>query len=81
MTVKDTKAPVVTILGETNMTLECGVDTYTELGATAYDACQGDMTSQLHTYGTGANPMPWHLQHPVRRVGRLRQHRPWPCAR
>ncbi|MFL5350791.1 MAG: immunoglobulin-like domain-containing protein [Hyalangium sp.] len=55
VTVMDTKAPVVTINGEANMTLECGVDTYTELGATAYDACQGDMTSQLHTYGNGAN--------------------------
>lgn len=55
VTVKDTKAPVVTINGDANMTLECGVDAYTELGATAYDACQGDMTSQLHTYGNGAN--------------------------
>ncbi|MBN1204448.1 MAG: DUF5011 domain-containing protein [Myxococcaceae bacterium] len=56
VTVKDTQAPVVTILGEANMVLECNVDTYTELGATAYDACQGDMTSQLRTYGNGANP-------------------------
>lgn len=55
VTVKDTKAPVVTIIGDTAMTLECGVDTYIEQGATAYDACQGDMTSQLHTYGNGAN--------------------------
>lgn len=55
VTVRDTKAPVVTIRGEANMTLECGVDTYTELGATAYDACQGDMTAQLNTYGNGAN--------------------------
>jgi len=55
VTVRDTQAPVVTILGEANMTLECGVDTYTELGATAYDACQGDMTAQLNTYGNGAN--------------------------
>jgi hypothetical protein len=53
--VQDTLAPVVTINGQAEMTLECGVDTYTELGATAYDACQGDMTSQLHTYGNGAN--------------------------
>jgi hypothetical protein len=56
VTVKDTQAPVVTIRGEANLDLECGVDTYTELGATAYDACQGDMTSQLQTYGNGANP-------------------------
>lgn len=55
VTVRDTKAPVVTVRGEANMTLECGVDTYTEPGATAYDACQGDMTAQLNTYGNGAN--------------------------
>lgn len=55
VTVQDTQAPVVTINGEAEMTLECGVDTYTELGATAYDACQGDMTDQLNIYGNGAN--------------------------
>jgi YVTN family beta-propeller protein len=54
--VKDTKAPAVTILGQANMDLECGVDTYTELGATAYDACQGDVTRLVQTYGNGANP-------------------------
>jgi hypothetical protein len=56
VTVRDTRAPVVTLNGEANMTLECNVDTYTELGATAYDACQGDMTSQINIYGNGANP-------------------------
>ncbi len=56
VTVKDTQAPVVTIRGQANMDLECGVDTYTELGATAYDACQGDMTRSVQTYGNGANP-------------------------
>ncbi|WP_224368858.1 immunoglobulin-like domain-containing protein [Hyalangium versicolor] len=56
VTVKDTKAPVLTINGEADMTLECGVDIYTELGAKAYDACQGDLTSQVRTYGNGANP-------------------------
>jgi hypothetical protein len=55
VTVRDTQAPVVTINGQAEMTLECGVDTYTELGATAYDACQGDMTDRLNTYGSGAN--------------------------
>jgi hypothetical protein len=55
VTVQDTRAPVVTIMGQADMTLECNVDTYTELGATAYDACQGDMTSQLNIYGNGAN--------------------------
>jgi hypothetical protein len=46
---------VVTINGAASMTLECGVDTYTELGATALDACQGDMTSSINIYGNGAN--------------------------
>lgn len=55
LTVQDTQAPVVTINGSANMELECGVDTYTELGATAYDECQGDMTSALQIYGSGAN--------------------------
>jgi large repetitive protein len=55
VTVRDTVAPVVTITGEASMTLECGVDTYTEQGATAYDACHGDMTSAINIYGNGAN--------------------------
>ena len=55
VTVKDTQAPVITMRGEAYQELECGLDTYTELGATAYDACQGDMTSAVHTYGNGAN--------------------------
>jgi streptogramin lyase len=55
VTVKDTQAPVITMRGEAFLDLECGVDTYTELGATADDACQGDMTSALQTYGNGAN--------------------------
>ena len=55
VTVQDTRAPVVTLNGQADMTLECNVDTYTELGATAYDACQGDMTSQINIYGNGAS--------------------------
>jgi len=55
VTVKDTQAPVITMRGEAYQELECRVDTYTELGATAYDACQGDMTSSVQTYGNGAN--------------------------
>ncbi|MDY7229082.1 immunoglobulin-like domain-containing protein [Hyalangium rubrum] len=55
VTVRDSKGPVVTVNGQANMELECKVDTYTELGATAYDACQGDMTSAINIYGSGAN--------------------------
>ena len=35
--VVDTTPPVITLNGEAEVTLECGVDTYTELGASAYD--------------------------------------------
>ncbi len=37
--VVDTTAPVITLNGDAMVTLECGVDAYTELGATASDAC------------------------------------------
>ncbi len=39
VTVQDTTAPVITLNGPASITLECGVDTYTEQGATASDAC------------------------------------------
>lgn len=37
--VVDTTPPVITLNGDAMVTLECGVDTYTELGATASDVC------------------------------------------
>ncbi len=43
ITVEDTTDPVVSIIGDENMTLECGVDDYVELGATATDVCWGDL--------------------------------------
>ena len=39
VTVIDNIAPVITLNGNTGVTLECGVDTYTEQGATATDNC------------------------------------------
>ena len=42
--VKDTIAPVLTLNGAASLTLECGVDTYTELDATAYDAGNPSVT-------------------------------------
>ena len=36
---EDTTPPIITLNGPDEMTLECGVDTYTELGATVSDAC------------------------------------------
>ncbi|MBD3267069.1 DUF5011 domain-containing protein, partial [bacterium] len=58
--VKDTLAPTITLNGSTNITLECNVDSYTELGAVAEDLIDpnvnvvigGDAvdTSSLGTY-------------------------------
>ena len=45
--VVDTTAPVLTLVGANPQTLECSVDSYTELGATALDACDGDVTSSI----------------------------------
>ena len=45
--VVDTTAPVLALVGANPQTLECSVDSYTELGATALDACDGDVTSSI----------------------------------
>ncbi len=37
--VADTTPPMITLNGDAMVTLECGVDSYVELGATASDAC------------------------------------------
>lgn len=39
VTVEDTTAPVITLNGASNVTLECNVDAYVEPGAVANDAC------------------------------------------
>jgi hypothetical protein len=39
--VPDTTPPVITLNGASSITLECGVNTYTEAGATAVDDCDG----------------------------------------
>lgn len=44
--VVDTTAPVITILGNNPETVELG-STYTDAGATAYDAHDGDLTSSI----------------------------------
>ncbi|MDQ1256091.1 MAG: hypothetical protein QG656_687, partial [Candidatus Hydrogenedentes bacterium] len=46
--VEDTMPPVITIVGDASITLERG-DTYVEAGATALDACQGDLTGSIVT--------------------------------
>jgi hypothetical protein len=44
--VVDTELPIITLLGDNPMTVECG-DAYVEPGATAADACTGDMTASI----------------------------------
>jgi hypothetical protein len=46
VTVIDTTAPVISLVGADPQTIECG-DTYTELGATATDVCCGDLTGDI----------------------------------
>ncbi|AKJ04590.1 kelch repeat-containing protein [Archangium gephyra] len=50
--VVDTRAPVLTLNGLAALTLRRGVDTYTEQGATASDACQGDLSAQVAISGS-----------------------------
>jgi large repetitive protein len=50
--VTDTTAPAITRLGNATVTVEC-TDTYTDAGATAADACDGDVTASIVT----ANPV------------------------
>ncbi|HYO55272.1 kelch repeat-containing protein [Archangium sp.] len=55
VTVTDTRPPVLTLNGADTVTLECGVDTYSDPGATAADVCAGNLSSQVQVSGT-VNP-------------------------
>jgi len=44
--ITDTRPPVITMLGEDFITVECG-DVYMDVGATAMDACDGDVSSDI----------------------------------
>ena len=44
--VTDTTAPVITLVGDTQITVEVG-STYTDLGATASDNYDGDITADI----------------------------------
>jgi hypothetical protein len=52
VSVQDTTAPALSLVGPSSLTLECGVDTYTEQGATAADACSGDLTGAIAISGS-----------------------------
>ena len=47
----DTTLPVVTVIGNSILNLNVG-DTYTEVGATAYDDVDGDISAKIITTGT-----------------------------
>lgn len=44
VTIKDTTPPAITLNGAAAMTLECGVDSYAEPGASATDSCEGALS-------------------------------------
>jgi len=59
ITVEDTTPPVITLLGDAEITLECGIDEYEEFGATVEDICDPSPTLEIdasevdtHTPGT-----------------------------
>lgn len=52
--VVDAEAPVISVLGDNPMTIECG-GAYAEAGATATDTCDGDLTAALVTDSSGVN--------------------------
>jgi hypothetical protein len=47
VSVSDTLAPSIALNGAAAMKLECGVDSYSELSATAADACSGNLTGAI----------------------------------
>jgi uncharacterized protein YjbI with pentapeptide repeats len=50
--VKDDIGPVITLIGPASITLEAGIDAYTELNATASDNVDNDITSDIVISGT-----------------------------
>ncbi|MBP8128162.1 MAG: DUF5011 domain-containing protein [Candidatus Hydrogenedentes bacterium] len=49
--VRDTTAPQLLLIGSASISLECG-GTFADPGATADDACDGDLTAAIQTTGT-----------------------------
>lgn len=52
VSVEDTLPPMLSLLGSPTVTLECGSGGYVEPGATASDACHGDLTSAIAISGS-----------------------------
>jgi hypothetical protein len=53
--VQDTLAPAITLHGPSTSTLECGLETFTDPGASAMDVCAGDVSGRIAVSGT-VNP-------------------------
>jgi hypothetical protein len=62
VSVTDTLPPTLSLLGESTVILECGAS-YVEQGATASDACHGDLTGAITT--TGSVDVTTHGTYPV----------------
>jgi hypothetical protein len=54
VTIRDSFPPVLVLNGASEMTLECGVDTWVDPGAVATDGCSG--TLEVHRYNSGQDP-------------------------
>lgn len=54
--VADRLAPIIALNGSASVSLECGVEAYAEAGATAIDACSGDLTGRLQIDASRVNP-------------------------
>ena len=52
VTVRDTLAPTLVLSGANPQRLECGIDSYQEAGATAQDACSGNLSASVAITGT-----------------------------
>ena len=57
VTVQDTAKPVILLNGAASVTAECGA-VYSDAGATASDACAGDLTAQLSAVSTVNTAVP-----------------------
>ncbi len=55
--VVDTEAPEITLLGDTTLVLSCNT-VYEEAGATAYDACDGDLSAWIELSGAPQSGAP-----------------------
>lgn len=54
ITVEDNAVPEIELVGASALQLECNLENYEEYGASAWDACAGDLTSEIVT-GAPAN--------------------------